>query len=131
MTLNARRMPWTEGDTIPAIWITDGYAYRAKHKLPRINLALEAEKFVNHALAHGCKYAAWRRAWLNWIISPFCKGEPEAMPEPANVDLEASRGRARLAAKGIRVSGLSKQDIELGIAEGLIDREKARMMVRL
>src|SRR6185312_17471306 len=78
---DTRGRRWAEDETVPAVWVFDGHELRKKHKLPRINLNLEAEKFVNWALSASGKVAVkvnWKRTFLNWCIN--ARGVPEQEP---------------------------------------------------
>lgn len=127
--INKRGTRWVENQELPPEWIEDGYAQRAKYDLPRINLKLEAERFVNSALMKGRIYINWRRAWLNWVISPWCKGEPEAAPERRfSNDEEMSVRRVKAALTGARSAFLDAHDVRIALAKGEITREEARRL---
>lgn len=65
------RLP--EDFEIPAAWFNDAEAARCRLKLPLINYEAEAVKFLNWA-ANAKPKLDWRRAWINWCISDYQKG---------------------------------------------------------
>jgi hypothetical protein len=57
---------------VPDAWIEDATAERINHNRPPIrDLQLEATKFVNRNVAKGTTMVNWRRAFLNWCLSPY------------------------------------------------------------
>lgn len=68
---------WPPNKAIPENWITDAHDARDRHKLPPIDLSLEAERFVNWAVnakANGVK-KDWHRAFINWSTDPNKRGK--------------------------------------------------------
>jgi len=128
----SNKTPWPEGQAISEQWISDGYAYRKKNGLHRINLSLEAERFVNRALATGARYTVWHRAWLNWCISPYCAGvaEPEstASAHAASDPLDVHPAVIKLWAKGIRTRDCGPQTLARAVEKGLLTIEQARRL---
>jgi hypothetical protein len=111
---------------VPAQWKEDGHARRKKFGMPRINMDLEAERFVDSAVAHARKYANWHRAWLNWVTSPWCKGEPQPEPVKASETDDLNRKRAHLMAKGLTGTWATREAAELGLREGILTAEQVR-----
>lgn len=120
-----RRTKWPADMKVPDKWIEDGYAIRKRHKFSRIRLSLEAERFVNWAVENGAKKIDWHRTWLNWCISPFCKGELEEEPLKPDVRLQCM---AKLWAQGIRTQYINLIDVTRAVRLGLMTVEQARRL---
>jgi hypothetical protein len=57
---------------LPTEWRQEAAKKRAEHRLPSIDLNLEAEKFTNHWLAKSGadgRKRDWHRTWLNWSLN--------------------------------------------------------------
>lgn len=129
--LRSQGQRWPQGEAVPPDWIEEGHEVRKRAGLPRINLALEAEKFVDFWIGksgQGASKLDWRATFRNWCRN--ARGQPEADPvkvkePPGNV---MSRRRAELAAKGIRHAMLDRRDLELGVREGILSIEQAKKM---
>lgn len=124
----ANKTPWREGDIISNQWIDDGHAYRKKNGLPRINLDIEAERFVNRQLATGARYTIWHRAWLNWCISPYCAGAPEREPVHHAPTVDHDEKLLSLALRGVRGTWFGPDLVRRGIQKGIITQEQARKL---
>lgn len=127
--IRKRGTRWPVDAEIPAQWIHDGYALREKHKLPRIDLELEATKFVLHFTSTNRNAAKilWHRTWLNWCLNSRGGKVQETPAKSAKHDIiEQSRARAKLAARGIRAALLDRADLERGVREGILTEEQAK-----
>lgn len=65
---------WPEGQAVPDQWYLDAAAARAKHGLHPINLAIEAERFVNHFTSGAARKETatlWHRRFINWVIGSW------------------------------------------------------------
>ena len=124
----SNKTPWPEGQAISEQWISDGYAYRKKNGLHRINLSLEAERFVNRQLATGTRYVRWHAAWLNWCISPFCAGTPEAEPLSASKPVDRDAMLIEHALRGTRGTWFGPDLVRRGLEKGLLTAEQARRL---
>lgn len=124
-----KRTRWTEDMIFPPHWIVDGHAARKRAKLYRGHLEPEAERFVNHAMATGCKYVSWHRAWLNWVTASYCK--PAEEPEPSSDNVYAQRKDALVRAycerwrNGIR-GFIDIDKLEEGVKRGYLLPMEAR-----
>lgn len=62
---------WRTDAAVPIDWILMAGASRASHRLPEIDLGLEAEKFSNYWTGKSGKDATkldWRKTWINWAL---------------------------------------------------------------
>lgn len=113
---------------IPAVWVLDGHELRKRHKLPRIDLSLEATKFANYWAATAGRNASkldWRRTWLNWCVN--ARGVPEA--EPASAVYTAPDMDQRLidlAMKGVRSQSFGPDLVRRCLKKGFITPDQAR-----
>lgn len=121
-----KKTRWPANQELPDEWVLDGYAHRKKYDLPRINLNLEASKFVNSAVANGRSYVNWHRAWLNWCVSPWCKGQPEDQPKTERIDPD--KYAIELALKGARTHNFGPDLIRRGLAKGYLTKEQAKRL---
>lgn len=67
----ARGTRWSSDQSVEPEWIEAAARSRADHKLPPVDLELEAEKFTNHWISAGGANAVkrnWRLAWINWAL---------------------------------------------------------------
>lgn len=118
--------------TVPESWIEIGYQVREKAGLPRIDIRLEADKFVDHFVSMSGARASklnWLGTWRNWCRNAYT-GKPEEKPTKPGVSdiVEQSRARAKLAARGLRAALLDRADLELGVREGILTVEQAKRM---
>ena len=127
---DTRGRRWAEDETIPAVWVFDGHELRKKHKLPRINLNLEAEKFVNWALSASGKVAVkvnWKRTFLNWCIN--ARGVPEQEPaSPVYTAADNDRRLIELALKGVRTMSFGPDLVRRAREKGICTEEEARKL---
>lgn len=121
---------WEEDETVPAVWLLDAHALRKKYGMPRINLNLEAEKFVNWALSASGKNAVkvlWHRAFLNFCLN--ARGVPEAEPaSPIYTPVDRDAQLLELALKGIRGTWFGPDLVRRGIEKGLLSPEQIRKL---
>jgi hypothetical protein len=121
---------WPHDEEIPAAWVEYGHEARKKHGLKRINLKLEADKFVAHFVGNGETMKDWRLAWRKWCLRAW-DGQPEAEPQVAaptsHHEADALR-RVRLSVIGPRVPTLDIDDIRLALARGAITQEQAKRL---
>src|SRR5215472_13085216 len=55
---------------LPDDWEPDR-EFARRHGFTDERIAIEAQRFRDHALAKGCTYKDWNAAWRNWVRSPF------------------------------------------------------------
>lgn len=122
-----RATQWPADREVPAPWIGHGYDRRAKHGLPRINLALEAEKFVNHFAATGDSKINWERTFTNWCLSAW-HGQPEAIPQKQDHAVDMAVKRVMLALKGFSITNFGPSDVRLALKAKAITEEEARRL---
>ena len=126
-----RGMRWPAGHAVPEEWIAIGYETRAKAGLARINIRLEAEKFVDFWSAKTGRDAAklnWLGTWRNWCRNGY-GGQPE--PEPPKNPAQSQDTDARaiaLVLKGMRPQSFGPDLVRRGLAKGLLTPEQARRL---
>lgn len=62
---------WDADAAVPEAWIEEGAGTRAKHRLPMIDLRVEAVSFANYWSSKPGKDATkldWRKTWINWTL---------------------------------------------------------------
>lgn len=77
---SGRASAWKLGRAVPEEWLVE---MAKKMGWSKRQIADEAERFVDYALAHRKTYADWRAAWRNWCRSPFQKTVAAAEKEGA------------------------------------------------
>ena len=85
----ARGTRWSSDQSVEPEWIEAAAKSRADHKLPPVDLNLEAEKFSNYWTSAGGANAVkrnWRLAWINWALKATPSRGP---PRPAFNDPES------------------------------------------
>lgn len=69
--ISGRATRWPPDKQIPDDWLQKGEAARRRHRLPPIDLRLEAERFKNYwaskSGANGTKLD-WEKTWVNWAL---------------------------------------------------------------
>jgi len=68
---------WPIDGVVSETWISKAETARADHKLPPIDLRLEAEKFANYWASKSGGSATktdWERTWINWILKAETNG---------------------------------------------------------
>lgn len=121
---------WPAGQAVPEEWIAYGHAARKEHGLTRINLYLEADKFVCH-WANGKPMKDWKLTWRKWCLRAW-DGQPEAPPaapqkEP-NHPLDVDQRTVEMWRKGIRTANCGPQMLERAVEKGLLTPEQARRL---
>lgn len=115
---------------VPAAWVFDGHALRKQHKLPRIDLNLEATKFANYWASATGKNAAkldWKRTWMNWVVS--ARGVPEQEPaKPIYAATDNDRRLIELALKGVRTMSFGPDLVRRAREKGICTEEEARKL---
>ncbi len=125
--MSARGTRWKAGAQVPAGWIFVGYEARKAAGLPRINLWLEADKFVDYWSARagaGATKVDWLATWRNWCRS--AEGAPESEQSVPSDDADART--LALAIKGIKTQNFGPDLVKRGLARGLLTKEQARML---
>lgn len=121
---------WEEDETVPTVWLLDAHALRKKYGMPRINLNLEAEKFVNWALSASGKNAVkvlWHRAFLNFCLN--ARGVPEAEPAtPIYTAADNDRKLIELALRGVRTMNFGPDLVRRALQNGTCSEEEARRL---
>lgn len=84
----ATRLP--QDFVLPREWRQEAAAKRAEHRLPPIDLDLEAEKFTNFWLSKsggGGAKLDWHRTWVNWALNarPDMRGQANGTRQSAAV----------------------------------------------
>lgn len=65
-----KKVPWREGDPIPAAWIE----WAEKNmRWPEVVARREANRFIDYSLANGRSYVNWMAGWRGWCTGPFQK----------------------------------------------------------
>lgn len=128
--IRKRGTRWPMNAAVPEEWIEAGYRAREQAGLPRIDIRLEAQKFVDHFVSMSGARAAklnWQATWRNWCRNAYT-GKPEEKPTKPGISdiVEQSRARAKLAARGLRASLLDRADLERGVREGILTVEQAK-----
>ncbi len=83
----AKAQRWPSDAIVPEDWIEAGHAARARHSLPKINLAAEAEAFANYWASKSGASAAkldWRKTWINWTLN--AKGKSHGTAKPSQLE---------------------------------------------
>lgn len=78
---------WPSDAIVPENWIEAGHAARARHSLPKINLAAEAEAFANYWASKSGASAAkldWKKTWTNWCLN--AKGKSHGTAKPSQLE---------------------------------------------
>ena len=127
---STRGRRWSSDETVPAAWVFDGHALRKQHKLPRIDLNLEATKFANYWASATGKNAAkldWKRTWMNWVVS--ARGVPEQEPAQAvYTATDNDRRLIELALKGVRTMSFGPDLVRRALQNGKCTPEEARRL---
>lgn len=117
---------------VPNDWIEIGHAARAKAMLPRINLAVEAEKFADYWTAKsgtGATKLDWLATWRNWCRNARAQQvnvEPQ-LPKPDN-RLDTALKRVRTALRGFKSVNFDINDVRLTLNANLITTEEAKRL---
>src|SRR6185312_8444507 len=124
---------WPEGQAVPSQWLQDAAAARAKHGLHPINLAIEAERFVNHFTSGAARRETatlWHRRFINWAIGSWA---PE-YHAPAAPKIEDAN---KMSVNELRVLDLVRRKVrtmssmavvEKAIRLGAITAQEARQL---
>ena len=121
---------WGDDEIVPAQWVFDGHVLRKQHKLPRIDLNLEALKFANYWASATGKNASkldWKRTWMNWVVS--ARGVPEQEPAaPVYTATDNDRRLIELALKGVRTMSFGPDLVRRAREKGICTEEEARKL---
>lgn len=117
---------------VPNAWLEIGHAARARAMMPRINLAVEAEKFADYWTAKSGTDATkldWVATWRNWCRNARAQQTNiEAQPARPDNRLEMALRRVRGALKGFKNVNFDVTDARLALQAKAITQEEARRL---
>lgn len=124
--------------TLPDGWRESAVESRQRHRLPSIDLTLEAERFKLHWLDKGEMKKNWRATWLKWVVSPYIKadkpgkgepisGPPMAMLPGSNTSMATAESHAkRIRERKFGTNLIPDHEVRCLIAAKMITADEAR-----